>query len=782
MPTPTFPRAPRTPPAPTQNILLFLIAFRLVNAFAVRTFFQPDEYFQSLEPAWQIAFGQGQGAWITWEWRHQLRSSLHPLFFAALYKTAGFLASTLSLSPATRAELLIAAPKTAQAVVAAIGDFYTWKLAVRVYGNDSRGSWTTLVATVLNPWQWFCSTRTLSNCFETTITIVALELWPWQWSVGSTAGDGRGKKTGNQMRGTDRDRSVIIGFHKCLPLAALACILRPTNILVWATLAGLAWLRTSWPQRKILIFEAIICGSAILAVSTVADRLFYGIWTFPPLRFLYFNIAQSLAVFYGSNDWHYYISQGYPLLLTTLLPAALIGLYTTLTSRKSTVGDCLQTAIRVQLATVCLLMPFVLSLISHKEVRFIYPLLPCLHILAAPPLVQFFYPAIYSPAYARYTHRMLILLFLVLVNVVIALYTTLYHASGTIKVLSYLRQQHQTHSASITKRGTNSTSETGISAGFLMPCHSTPWRSHLVYPTINAWALSCEPPIDLNATQKAVYRDEADQFYDDPNQFLHQNMAGGLRHFPRRPSYISPAHHSVSGNAPDEAPHHDWPDYLIFFAQLEPTLHPLLRSSHYDECWRTFNTHWHDDSRRRGDIVVWCLDTVEQDAWRSTSQRQVQQSRDEQFDRIVESFKQEGRKQKQQSWMGFHASSTPWSASPPSLFESWRRAAGSLFSLSPKAPLSWPWKRSAGSRFSLSPKAPLSWPWQRSVGSLLSSPAQASAFWPWRPPTRWESFVARFSFSKQKPGWLPWASDWLPKLPSWLGGAKKKPTEAELWS
>jgi hypothetical protein len=32
----------------------------------VKTFFQPDEYFQSLEPAWQIAFGEDQGAWITW--------------------------------------------------------------------------------------------------------------------------------------------------------------------------------------------------------------------------------------------------------------------------------------------------------------------------------------------------------------------------------------------------------------------------------------------------------------------------------------------------------------------------------------------------------------------------------------------------------------------------------------------------------------------------------------------------------------------------------------------
>ncbi|CAG8888392.1 unnamed protein product [Penicillium egyptiacum] len=744
MSKPTSPRrAPQIPRAPTQNILLFLIAFRLVNAFAVRTFFQPDEYFQSLEPAWQIAFGQGQGAWVTWEWRHQLRSSLHPLFFAALYKAADSLASTLSVSPATRADLLIAAPKTAQAVVAAIGDFYTWKLAVRVYGNDSHESWTTLVATVLNPWQWFCSTRTLSNCLETTLTIVALELWPWPWSAGPTVGNAREKITSNQVRGTDQDRSGIVGLHQCLPLAALACILRPTNILVWATLAGFAWLRTSWPQRKILILEAIVCGSAMLAVSSVADRLFYGIWTFPPLRFLYFNIAQSLAVFYGRNDWHYYVSQGYPLLLTTLLLFTLFGLYQALTTRNSTVGDSLQAAIRVQLATVCLLMPFVLSLISHKEVRFIYPLLPCLHILTAPPLVQFFYPAIYSRAYPHHTPRRLILIFVVLVNVVIALYTTLYHASGTLKVFSYLRQQHQAHSVPITKRQTDTVSESGISAGFLMPCHSTPWRSHLVYPTINAWALSCEPPIDLNATQKAVYRDEADQFYDDPFQFLRQNMAGGLRHIPRRPSYASSAHYSVSEKTPNEGTQHEWPDYLIFFAQLEPTLYTLLRGSYYGECWRTFNTNWHDDWRRRGDIVVWCLDTVEQDAWRSDTQRQLQQSRDKQFDRIVEAFKNEGRNKQKQGWMGLHVSSMPWSSSPPSLFASWR--------------------------------------W--SVESLFSSPSKSSISWPWRPASRWETFVARLSFSKQKTGWFPsWVSDWFPGLPSWLGGAERRPTEAELWS
>jgi phosphatidylinositol glycan class B len=52
--------------ATTHDILLFLIALRILNALTLRTFFQPDEYFQSLEPAWQIAFGKGSGAWITW--------------------------------------------------------------------------------------------------------------------------------------------------------------------------------------------------------------------------------------------------------------------------------------------------------------------------------------------------------------------------------------------------------------------------------------------------------------------------------------------------------------------------------------------------------------------------------------------------------------------------------------------------------------------------------------------------------------------------------------------
>ena len=50
----------------SRDIFLFLLAFRILNALSIKTFFQPDEFFQSLEPAWEIAFGPESGAWITW--------------------------------------------------------------------------------------------------------------------------------------------------------------------------------------------------------------------------------------------------------------------------------------------------------------------------------------------------------------------------------------------------------------------------------------------------------------------------------------------------------------------------------------------------------------------------------------------------------------------------------------------------------------------------------------------------------------------------------------------
>lgn len=58
---------------------------------------------------------------------------------------------------------------------------------------------------------------------------------------------------------------IACSLRQCLCLAGLASILRPTNILIWATLASVAWLRSFWSQRKMLVREALLCGSVDLS-------------------------------------------------------------------------------------------------------------------------------------------------------------------------------------------------------------------------------------------------------------------------------------------------------------------------------------------------------------------------------------------------------------------------------------------------------------------------------------------------------------------------------------
>ncbi|OCK85361.1 glycosyltransferase family 22 protein [Lepidopterella palustris CBS 459.81] len=574
---------------PTHTVLALLLALRIVNALTLRTFFQPDEFFQSLEPAWQIAFGRDSGAWITWEWRTQLRSSLHPALFAGVYQLAANLASALNLNPISRAELFIAAPKVTQAIFAALLDCYTWRLAESIYGRGTRTAWATLALSVCSPWQWFCSTRTLSNCVETTLTSIAVYHWPWQWPD-SVSSKTRSKDKDDQIHGhqiASQDFLLV-----SLLLAAFACILRPTNLLVWLCLSFPTLRRATTHGRCALIRQILLCGSAVLALSVLSDRLYYGVWAVPPVRFLYFNIAQSLAVFYGRNRGDYYLTEALPLLLTTALPFAIVGLWQALRSKPaplpgSTDQEVLSRTILNRLAWTSIVVTFTLSLISHKEVRFLYPVLPFLHILSARPLSSFFTPLTAS--------RKATLASLLVVNLIIAGYASQVHQRGVLDVLAYLRHQHEA-------RG-----HVPTSVGFLMPCHSTPWRSHFVHPGIRAWALTCEPPLNIPLVDRDKYLDEADQFYLDPGPALW--LADHMED--TRAVYTDT---NIAGGQDSRTPagsrmeSRKWPQYLVFFEQLEGMMSESLNGTRYRECWRGFNSHFHDDWRRNGDVVVWCLD------------------------------------------------------------------------------------------------------------------------------------------------------------------------------
>ncbi|KAK0711575.1 glycosyltransferase family 22 protein [Lasiosphaeris hirsuta] len=593
---------PEVVAAQAKDILSVLLVLRFVNAISVRTFFQPDEYFQALEPAWSIAFGIDSGAWLTWEWQHQLRSSLHPVIFGLAYKGAYSLMTWLEFFAPFKSLILVALPSVLQSVFAALGDFYTWKLATEIFGVQSNAPFAALWMTILNPWQWYCSTRTFSNSLETTLTIAALYYWPWELLADSK----------NSKYVPLQSKSSVNSLRISLVLAAIAVLLRPTNLLIWLGILTLAVTRLTLdgtsrlPVTSIvtLLREITICGAATLGISVVSDRLYFGFWAFPPYQWLYFNITQSLAVFYGQMPWHYYISQGVPLLTTTFLPFALIGLYKSALSLSPSPSPTSLTTIQSNilrtLGFAVLTMITALSLISHKEVRFIYPLLPILHILGAPYILTFFTapPSQEDTTTTTLRHK-LFLANILSVNLLLAGYLTLAHQPAPLSVLTFLRTDFERlHLDTLSlSPPTPNPNITELFALFLTPCHSTPWRSHLVYPALRARALTCEPPLATapGSVERQTYLDEADRFY------RREDGGGYGARFLREEMW--PLQDGERGG--------EVPRYIVGFEGVEEVLQSFFKGEGADlgvelsRVWEGWNGAFNEDARRRGKLVVW---------------------------------------------------------------------------------------------------------------------------------------------------------------------------------
>lgn len=401
--------------------------------------------------------------------------------------------------------------------------------------------------------------------------------------------------------------------------------------------------------------------SLLAALSSFAlDSTFYRTPTFTPLRFLHVNVLQSISLFYGANSPHFYLSQGIPLLLGTQLPFFLDGVAQL--SRRSAALPVRSRAALESLLCASAGTVAVYSLLSHKEWRFLHPLLPAMHLLVALSLVQRSSTAPPpstppSPAsrFARTTlrtrpsHALLLL-----AAVPPAVYLTAFHGLGQARVPAHI------HAAEPRTR----------SVAYLMPCHSTAWQAGMHAPWLEraegdegdrAWFLTCEPPVlcvlallyscpshPLRVASRLVahhdtcastltprftralvrsgqdpltYLDQSDHFYLSPCTYLSTR-------FPPRvdPSFPPPPppEPRPAASGPDLGWRHSWPERVVLFSSLldvacdaggrgevaaEGTVGDVLTERGYVEERRLWNTlgGWHEDERRKGDVrvLVW---------------------------------------------------------------------------------------------------------------------------------------------------------------------------------
>ncbi|KPP75956.1 GPI mannosyltransferase 3-like [Scleropages formosus] len=261
-------------------------------------------------------------------------------------------------------------------------------------------------------------------------------------------------------------------------------------------------------------------NAIILGISTVLDSIFHGKWIVVQLNFLKFNILHNVAEFYGSHPWHWYITQGCVVVLGPQLFFFLHG--------------CVLAPKRYRILLITIIWTvFIYSLLAHKEFRFIYPVLPfcmvfCGFSLAS--LKTWIRPAVGA---------------LLVSNLLPALYTGLVHQRGTLDVMNHLQQLCDT---------TNPQPD----VFFLMPCHSTPFYSHIHCP-IKMQFLECPPNLNGNKS----YVDEAELFFIDPKHWLESTFTQQV----------------------------SLPSHLVFFDVLEKEIATFLKAKKYFKSKEVFHTH-----------------------------------------------------------------------------------------------------------------------------------------------------------------------------------------------
>ncbi|XP_057344808.1 GPI mannosyltransferase 3 isoform X2 [Manis pentadactyla] len=496
-------------------LVLFTIALRISNCFLVQTSFVPDEYWQSLEVAHHMVFNYGS---LTWEWTERLRGYTYPLIFASIYKI-------LHLLGKDSVQLLIWIPRLAQALLSAIADLRLYSL-MKQLENQQVARW------VLCSWfTWYCCTRTLTNTMETVLTMIALFYYPLEGSksMNRVAGCGFLSSTNSHNLRSQALRLSVPApeppeHHTIVKysfLVALAFIIRPTALIPWIPLL----FRHFWQEQRkldLILHQFLPVGFVTLSFSLIVDRIFFGQWTLVQYNFLKFNVLQNLGTFYGSHPWHWYFSQGFPVVLGTHLPFFIHGCF--LAPKKYWI-----------LLVTVLWTLLVYSMLSHKEFRFIYPVLPFCMVFSG-----------YSLHHMK-TWKKPALSFLFFSNMLLALYTGLVHQRGTLDVMAYIQELCY-----------KNPSTSSASVFVMMPCHSTPHYSHVHYPLPMRF-LQCPP----NLTGKSQYLDEADIFYLSPLNWLYKEF--------QNESTL--------------------PSHLIIFSVLEAEISAFLISSNYERTAVFFHTH-----------------------------------------------------------------------------------------------------------------------------------------------------------------------------------------------
>jgi phosphatidylinositol glycan class B len=310
---------------------LFLFGFlsvalllRIVVSMRSSSMVQPDEVFQTLEPAHRLAYGYGV---VTWEWRDGVRSWVFPAFLACIMRATGWagVGSSGYLAGTTLVLSLIS--------LSSVWFGFAW-------ANRARGlNAAILVGGMCTVWYELVifAPRAFNEVLAAHILLPGLYL-------------------GTDAEGPQEKTRLFLASLFCGVAMSLRIQLAPAVAFM-----ALYFCRSNWKRKISIVIAGLICPVILFGAVDAAT------WQYPFqsfIRYFWVNLVEGKSTVYGSAPWYWYL---------TILSAhmSLLLLFVLAGIRSSPL-----------LGTIALIVLISHSALAHKEIRFIYPIVPLLVVLA----------------------------------------------------------------------------------------------------------------------------------------------------------------------------------------------------------------------------------------------------------------------------------------------------------------------------------------------------------------------------------------------------------------
>ena len=544
--------------APDWNKILrvytYCCAFRLVNAAILDTYFDPDEYYQMVEPAYCLAFfPENYCPAQTWEWKRigdadnlsdnllinfVMNGMLGPARTYTSILPLTLFYSILRFTGMDSTYMIADGPRLLHAItMAAPIDTCVWYIGYWLQGK--RFANFCLFFSLFSWFNAFTLVRSFANVQETLAVTLTAALTVRQVVQGHPP-----TTLGQYVRSA-------FGFF----LGGIAVSIRGTAVTAFLPFGLMLSLRQPTLYKK---FEYVLLVCALPAVtglilSICIDRFYFGFWAVPMLGNLHFNLVENKAILYGDHPWHWYFSVGIPVISGLLLPLVLTDLIRLKPSSPAWKRCYWVTAIFYLVA---------LSISQHKEFRYILPVLPFFCIFAANQLNRGTFG---GPSKLR-------AIFFIFSNAVAFVYLGRYHQSGAIHANRFITNDIRTRKPIV---------EETIRIDYMTgECHTMPMHSQLHVPPyrFDTRTLDCSP--DCRADPATLC--ETDAFRQDSAQFLTNEYRGAINS-----SCEDIEAGENSGICTSEVVGvRDPPNYLVTFSEHVPSISDHLRQYGMEEIGR----------------------------------------------------------------------------------------------------------------------------------------------------------------------------------------------------